>query len=85
MVNTIHHIDLTGFSGSGRLTCADEDGTTRIDLREGDLCKLSEGSAFYIQSNLDTQRKKLRIYAMFANTEDSTYVSVLSAAHVLLH
>ncbi|KAK7309281.1 hypothetical protein RJT34_05865 [Clitoria ternatea] len=60
-------------SGSGRLTWANDDGTSTIDLREGDICSLNEGSVFYMQSNLDAERRKLRIYAMFANTEDDTY------------
>ncbi|MED6155693.1 hypothetical protein PIB30_007201 [Stylosanthes scabra] len=60
-------------TGSGRLTSADEDGTKSIDLRVGDLCKLSEGSVFHIQSNSDPQRKKLRLYAMFANSHHHTY------------
>jgi hypothetical protein len=46
-----------------------------MDIHEGDVASLREGSVFYIQSNLEAQRKKLRIYAMFTNTDDSTFVS----------
>lgn len=63
-------------SGSGKLTWANDDGTGTIPLREGDLCSLSEESVFYIQSNLEAERRKLRIYAIFTNTEDNTFVSV---------
>ncbi|XP_019421441.1 PREDICTED: vicilin-like seed storage protein At2g18540 isoform X2 [Lupinus angustifolius] len=61
-------------TGSGRVTWTVEDGgTRRTDLCEGDLFKLNEGCVFYIESNLEAERKKLRIYAMFANTDDTTY------------
>lgn len=62
-------------SGSGKLTWANDDDTSTISLRQGDLCSLNEGSVFYVQSNLESERIKLRIYAMFANTDDNTYVS----------
>lgn len=70
-----HSIQLTLASGSGKLTWANDDGTSTIRLREGDVCSLNEGSVFYIQSNLEAERRKLRIYAMFTNTDDNTYVS----------
>ncbi|AES94919.2 cupin family protein [Medicago truncatula] len=60
-------------TGSGKLSWANEDGTSTIDIREGDVGSLTEGSVFYIHNNLDDQRKKLRIYAMFTNTDDSTF------------
>ncbi|KAL5168551.1 Vicilin-like seed storage protein [Glycine soja] len=60
-------------TGSGKLTWANDDGTSTIRLREGDVCSLNEGSVFYIQSNLEAERRKLRIYAMFTNTDDNTY------------
>jgi len=66
-------------SGSGKLTWAHDDDTGTIPLREGDLCNLVEGSVFYIQSDLEAERRKLRIYAMLTNTEDNTFVS---ATHV---
>ncbi|KAF1861669.1 hypothetical protein Lal_00026080 [Lupinus albus] len=70
------HADMVFYvhTGSGRVTWTVENGgTRRSDLREGDLFKLNEGSVFYINSNLEEDRKKLRIYAMFANTDDTTY------------
>lgn len=63
-------------SGSGKLTWSNEDGTGTMDIREGDVGSLGEGSVFYIHSNLESHRKKLRIYAMFTNTDESTFVSV---------
>ncbi|KAL2330205.1 hypothetical protein Fmac_017786 [Flemingia macrophylla] len=58
---------------SGKLTWENDGGTSTIPLREGDLCSLNEGSVFYIQSNLEAKRRKLRIYTMFTNTEDNTF------------
>lgn len=76
-------IQLSGVSGSGKLSWANEDGTSTIDIREGDVGSLTEGSVFYIHNNLDDQRKKLRIYAMFTNTDDSTFVSFLHLYYFL--
>ncbi|KAL2348488.1 hypothetical protein Fmac_002488 [Flemingia macrophylla] len=69
------HADMVFYvhTGSGKLTWANDGGTSTIPLREGDLCSLNEGSVFYIQSNLEAERRKLRIYAMFTNTEDNTF------------
>ncbi|KAG5069803.1 hypothetical protein JHK85_002180 [Glycine max] len=69
------HADMVFYvhTGSGKLTWANDDGTSTIRLREGDVCSLKEGSVFYIQSNLEAERRKLRIYAMFTNTDDNTY------------
>ncbi|PNY13170.1 vicilin-like protein antimicrobial peptides 2-2-like protein, partial [Trifolium pratense] len=60
-------------TGSGKLSWANEDGTSTIDIHEGDVASLKEGSVFYIHSNLEPQRKKLRIYAIFTNRDDSTF------------
>ncbi|XP_027362675.1 vicilin-like seed storage protein At2g18540 [Abrus precatorius] len=77
----ILHADMVFYvhTGSGKLTWAHEGGTSTIQLRQGDLCSLSEGSVFYIQSNLEAERRKLRIYAMFSNTDDNTYDSSIGA------
>ncbi|XP_004512222.4 vicilin-like seed storage protein At4g36700 [Cicer arietinum] len=60
-------------TGSGKLSWANEDETGTTEICEGDVGSLREGSVFYIHSNLEAQRKKLRIYAMFTNTDDSTF------------
>ncbi|KAK7367434.1 hypothetical protein VNO80_09446 [Phaseolus coccineus] len=69
------HADMVFYvhTGSGKLTWANDDGTGTMPLREGDLCNLSEETVFYIQSDLEAERRKLRIYAMFTNTEDNTF------------
>ncbi|RDX62083.1 Vicilin-like seed storage protein [Mucuna pruriens] len=75
------HADMVFYvhTGSGKLTWANDGGSSTISLREGDLCSLNEGSVFYIQSSLEAERRKLRIYAMFTNTDDSTYDSSIGA------
>ncbi|XP_047152775.1 vicilin-like seed storage protein At2g18540, partial [Vigna umbellata] len=69
------HSDMVFYvhTGSGKLTWAHDDDTGTIPLREGDVSNLNEGSVFYIQSDLEAERRKLRIYAMLTNTEDNTY------------
>ncbi|XP_057444971.1 vicilin-like seed storage protein At2g18540 [Lotus japonicus] len=69
------HADMIFYvhTGSGELTFANEGHSRSIHLREGDLCSLPEGTVFYIQSNLEAERRKLRIYAMFTSSDDSTY------------
>ncbi|CAJ1930033.1 unnamed protein product [Sphenostylis stenocarpa] len=69
------HADVVFYvhTGSGKLTWVNDDGTGTIPLRKGDLCSLGEESVFYIQSDLEAERRKLRIYAMFTNTKDNTF------------
>lgn len=59
--------------GSGRLSWADEDDIRTLDIRRGDVYRLQPGSVFYIESNLEQEREKLRIDAIFSNTEDDSY------------
>ncbi|KAL2326511.1 hypothetical protein Fmac_025569 [Flemingia macrophylla] len=75
------HADMVFYvhKGSGKLTWANDGGTSTIPLREGDLCSLNEGSVFYIQRNLEAKRRKLRIYTMFTNTEDNTFDPLIGA------
>lgn len=74
-MNILHCIQIVGVAGSGKLTCAEDDHVSRVNLRQGDVGSLRAGSVFYLQSNLEPERKKLRIYAIFANTDDNNYVS----------
>lgn len=61
--------------GSGRLSwVVDQDEMRRVNVRRGDIYRLQAGSIFYIQSSLAPERQKLRIYAIFGNTEESPYV-----------
>lgn len=55
------------------MSWADEDDIRTLDIRRGDVYRLQPGSVFYIESNLEQEREKLRIYAIFSNTEDDSY------------
>nr|KJB43558.1 hypothetical protein B456_007G205600 [Gossypium raimondii] len=50
-----------------------------VNLRKGDVYRLPEGSAFYVQSSLEAEREKLRIYAIFTNSEDDIYEPSIGA------
>lgn len=57
-----------GCEGSGNLSWADDDDDLKmVRLRRGDMFRLKPGSVFYIQSDLEPQREKLRLNAIFAN------------------
>ncbi|KAB2057875.1 hypothetical protein ES319_A11G196500v1 [Gossypium barbadense] len=60
-------------TGSGTLSWTDDDDMRDVNLRKGDVYRLPEGSAFYVQSSLEAEREKLRIYAIFTNAEDDIY------------
>lgn len=45
-----------------------------MPIKRGDINRLRPGSVFFVQSDLQTERQKLRIYAIFANTDDDLYV-----------
>lgn len=55
------------------MSWADEDDIRTLDIRRGDVYRLQPGSVFYIESNLEQEREKLRIYAIFSNTENDSY------------
>ncbi|KAK3033833.1 hypothetical protein RJ639_034251 [Escallonia herrerae] len=68
------HADMVFFvqTGGGRLSWTDEDPDEdelrRMTLRRGDSYRLRPGTVFFIQSNLEPDRQKLRIYAIFATS-----------------
>lgn len=63
--------------GSGTLNWAhgEDDQINKVSIKKGDIHRLRPGSLFFIQSDLQTERHKLRINAIFANTEEDVYVS----------
>ncbi|KAF7828828.1 vicilin-like seed storage protein [Senna tora] len=70
------HADMVFYvhTGNGKLFWAEEDdGISSINIRPGDITRLKTGSVFYLQSNLDTARQKLRIFAMFPSTDHNNY------------
>nr|KJB43557.1 hypothetical protein B456_007G205600 [Gossypium raimondii] len=66
-------------TGSGTLSWTDDDDMRDVNLRKGDVYRLPEGSAFYVQSSLEAEREKLRIYAIFTNSEDDIYEPSIGA------
>ncbi|GFY94013.1 RmlC-like cupins superfamily protein [Actinidia rufa] len=64
------HADMVFYvkTGSGRLIWVDEDEKRTVNLRRGDVYRLQPGTAFSVQSNLEAERQKLRIYALFTNS-----------------
>ncbi|KAG8384044.1 hypothetical protein BUALT_Bualt04G0077100 [Buddleja alternifolia] len=73
LLPVILHDDMVFYvhTGSGRLSWTEEDDLKGAELKRGDVCRLQEGTAFFIQSNLQsdqTERQKLRIHAIFANS-----------------
>ncbi|PHU26992.1 hypothetical protein BC332_05324 [Capsicum chinense] len=57
-------------TGSGKLTWMDENEQKSVDLRIGDVFRLPFGTIFFLESNLDPVRQKLRVYSIFANSGD---------------
>ncbi|KAL6273899.1 hypothetical protein ACE6H2_024591 [Prunus campanulata] len=76
------HADMVFYvhTGSGRLSWGDEDDIKRVAIKRGDLFRLRPGSVFFVQSDLQAERQKLRIYAIFAtNTDDDLYDPAIGA------
>ncbi|KAK9076855.1 hypothetical protein SSX86_005189 [Deinandra increscens subsp. villosa] len=70
------HSDMVFYvnSGSGTLSWVDleedNDKLKQVELRTGDVYRLRTGSFFYLQSNLDSDRRKFRINAIFSDSRD---------------
>ncbi|KAL0378102.1 UNVERIFIED_CONTAM: Vicilin-like seed storage protein [Sesamum radiatum] len=77
------HADMVFYvhTGSGRLSWTEEDDLKNADLRRGDVYRLRQGSVFFIQSNLETEteRQKLRIHAIFTNSDNGLTVQSFRA------
>ncbi|XP_054822936.1 vicilin-like seed storage protein At2g18540 [Prosopis cineraria] len=66
-------------TGSGKLTWAYDGDTGTVNLRRGDICMIGTGFVFYLQSNLEAQRHKLRVLAIFPNSVDNHYDPAIGA------
>nr|ABU45177.1 unknown [Solanum melongena] len=66
------HSDMVFYvhTGSGKLSWMDEHEQKSADLRIGDVFRLPFGSIFFLESSLEPTRQKLRLYSIFANSED---------------
>ncbi|KAF9682302.1 hypothetical protein SADUNF_Sadunf05G0094700 [Salix dunnii] len=70
------HADMVFYvhTGNGKLRWTDGGKEMkRMNLRRGDVCRLQAGSVFFVQSNLDPEREKMRIYAIFSDTDEGIY------------
>ncbi|KAK9265740.1 hypothetical protein L1049_025334 [Liquidambar formosana] len=77
----ILHADMVFYvhTGSGRLSWTQGEEMVRVRLQRGDVYRLQPGAAFFVQSNLDTQREKLRITAIFASSSDDLHEPSIGA------
>ncbi|XP_028775643.1 vicilin-like seed storage protein At2g18540 [Neltuma alba] len=75
------HADMLFYvhTGSGRLIWAYDGNSKTINLRQGDICMLGAGFVFYLQSNLEAQRQRLRIFAIFPNSIHNHYDPAIGA------
>nr|XP_043639109.1 vicilin-like seed storage protein At2g18540 [Erigeron canadensis] len=89
------HSDMVFYvdSGNGTLSWVDlekdEDKLKQVDLKAGDVYRLRTGSFFYLQSNLESDRRKLRINAIFSDSkeqilEGSSFGAYSSVSDLLL-
>ncbi|GAV69512.1 Cupin_1 domain-containing protein [Cephalotus follicularis] len=60
-------------TGSGILSWGNEDDIKRVNLRRGDIYRLQAGSVFFVEGNLEPEREKLRLHAIFSNTDKDLY------------
>ncbi|GLT79989.1 hypothetical protein SLA2020_514520 [Shorea laevis] len=75
------HADMVFYvhTGSGTLSWADDNETKTVNLRRGDIYRLQPGSVFYVQGNVDPEREKLRIHALFSNADDASFEASIGA------
>ncbi|PRQ47662.1 putative rmlC-like jelly roll protein [Rosa chinensis] len=77
------HSDMVFYvhTGSGRLNWAHgkDDQINEVPLKQGDIHRLRPGSVFFVQSDLQTERQKLRINAIFANSDDDVFDPTIGA------
>ncbi|XP_071694919.1 vicilin-like seed storage protein At4g36700 [Rutidosis leptorrhynchoides] len=89
------HSDMVFYvdSGSGTLSWIDvekdDDKLKQVELHTGDVYRLPTGSFFYLQSSLESDRRKLRINAIFSDSKDeiregSTYGAYASVRDLVL-
>ncbi|XP_022752126.1 vicilin-like seed storage protein At2g18540 [Durio zibethinus] len=69
------HADMVFYihTGSGTLSWTDDNEMRTVNIRKGDIYRLHPGSFFYLQSSLEPEREKLRIYAIFSSKEENIY------------
>ncbi|KAI3833783.1 hypothetical protein MKX03_016815 [Papaver bracteatum] len=82
------HADMVFYvhSGSGSMRWIDEENKkNHIDVEKGDIYRFPSGSVFYIRSNLDSTREKLRIYSIFTDSNIENSQSLYIGAYSTLN
>ncbi|XP_042509366.1 vicilin-like seed storage protein At2g18540 [Macadamia integrifolia] len=66
------HSDMVFYvhTGSGSMSWVGEDGRYETLVKRGDIYWIPEGSLFFARSSLESTRERLRIYAIFTDTND---------------
>ncbi|KAI3665502.1 hypothetical protein L6452_44129 [Arctium lappa] len=81
------HSDMVFYvdSGNGTLSWTNLDGDgdklRRVNLQAGDVYRLRTGDVFYLQSNLEYDRRKLRINAIFSDSREELLEGSSSGAY----
>ncbi|KAI3840275.1 hypothetical protein MKW92_000524 [Papaver armeniacum] len=85
------HADMVFYvhSGSGSMRWIDEENKqNHIDVEKGDIYRFPSGSVFYMRSNLESTREKLRIYSIFTDSNienpQSLYIGAYSTLNDLV-
>ncbi|CAN1121821.1 Vicilin-like seed storage protein At2g18540 [Linum perenne] len=75
------HADMVFYvhTGSGKLSWGDGEDVKRVDLRRGDVYRVESGSVFFLQSDLDAERHKLRVHAIFTTTDEDIWEPSIGA------
>ncbi|KAJ9177145.1 hypothetical protein P3X46_012391 [Hevea brasiliensis] len=76
------HADMVFYvkAGSGKLSWAEEGREMkRVNLKTGDVYRLRPGSIFFMQSSLEPELQKLRIYAIYSKTDEDVHEPPIGA------
>ncbi|KAI3901909.1 hypothetical protein MKW98_027206 [Papaver atlanticum] len=82
------HADMVFYvhSGSGSMRWIDEENKkNHIDVEKGDIYRFLSGSVFYMRSNLESTREKLRIYSIFTDSNIENPPSLYIGAYSTLN
>uniref|UniRef100_A0A6N2LQH9 Cupin type-1 domain-containing protein n=1 Tax=Salix viminalis TaxID=40686 RepID=A0A6N2LQH9_SALVM len=74
-----YHIQFITLEPNSLLSRTDGREMKGINLRRGDVYRLQAGSVFFVRSNLDSERQKMRIHAIFSNTDEDIYEPSIGA------
>ncbi|XP_043708940.1 vicilin-like seed storage protein At2g18540 [Telopea speciosissima] len=67
-------------TGSGSLSWIGDDGRYNVQVKQGDVYSIPAGAVFFVRSSLESTRERLRIYAIFSDTNDQNpYESYIGA------